>query len=189
MSETEIRTEADILKILESSVSPSPAPLIRARLALSYAPARIRECLKRTLDGDDELMKSIQSRMGETSEEVVYSQLLGPITRAWTMRSRRASQGADAIPGVVWNILFDFRRQLNRFGVPVSEPMELAFTDAQRNAMRVMREDIRLLEQIAQLYDNNPNFRHEAGRVTAIREMARGGDIFAGQDVYRDGMR
>ena len=52
--------------------------------------------------------------------------------------------------------------------------------ETQMNAMRVMREDIKLLEQIARSYDNNPNFRHEVGRVTAVREMARGGKYIRG---------
>ena len=190
MSESEFITEVDLLEILERSVSPSPAPLIRARLRLSCAPAQIRDCLRQTLEGDEDLMKSIQNRMRETSEEVVYHQLLGSITRAWTVRHHQfqASEGADINPAVVPRALFDFRRQLNRFGVPISEPMEHTIMEAHRNAMQVMRQDIRLLEQIARSYDNNPNFRHEVGRVTAIREMARGGDIFAGLDVYGNRM-
>ena len=185
MNESKIEAEANFLKIFEGL---APTPLIRARLELSYAPVRIKDCLEQTLERDEKLMKNVQNEMRVSSEEEVYSQLLHSITRAWAIRHRRNSglEGVDINPEVVPDALFDFRLKLNRFGVPISGVMERTIMEAHRDAMQVMREDIKLLEEIAQAYDNNPNFRHKVGMLTAFRDMGRSGDIFAGRDVYRN---
>ena len=184
-----IATKADILEIFENlEVSPSPTPLIQARLELSYAPARIKGCLVETLKGDCELMTNVQTKMRTTNVDEVYSRLLQPITHAWAPGDRGSreytTEEADTNPEVVPDAIVKFRNEMNRFRAPISDMMELALAEAHRNAMIVMREDLNLLERVVQMYNNNPNFRHEVGRVVAIREVARGGDIYAGRDIY-----
>ena len=55
--------------------------------------------------------------------------------------------------------------------------MEVALTEALASGMKVLQEDNALLEGIAKAYDNNPNHRHEVGRVVGIREVALSGDF------------
>ena len=37
--------------------------------------------------------------------------------------------------------------------------------------MKVLQEDNTLLARIAKTHDNNPNYRHEVGRIMGIREV------------------
>ena len=190
-------TDIDLLDVFDSPIK----PLMEARIRLSRAPAHIKFCLKQTLESDENLLQSLQSQMtrhsyfGTTNAngiEEVCSNLLRPISVAWgqdtaSSSSRWYSQPVDIVtftPERLPDAIHSFRVQLKRYAIPISDLMELALTEATQNAMRVLLEDNRLLVRIAEAYNNNPNFRHEVGRLTAIREIARSGDLLAGRDIY-----
>ena len=43
--------------------------------------------------------------------------------------------------------------------------------------MKVLQEDNTLLARIAKTHDNNPNYRHEVGRIMGIKEVVLTGDF------------
>ena len=187
--------DIDLLEVFDSPIK----PLMEARIRLSRAPVHIKSCLEQTLKSDENLLQSVQSEMRnnrvriDTNDiDAVFHVLLRPISNAWgqdtaSSSSRWHSQPVDIVtftPEKLPDALRSFREQLKRYDIPISDLMELALTEAIQNAMRVLLEDNRLLVRIAEAYNNNPNFRHEVGRLTAIREIARSGDLFAERDIY-----
>ena len=184
----------DLLQVVDSSIR----PLMEARIRLSRAPVHIKSCLEQTLKSDAKLLQSVQSEMRNNHVRIdtnnideVFHVLLQPITQAWgqdTGSSRWYSRPVDIVtftPERLPDAFRSFREQLKRYNIPISDLMELAFEEAIQNAMLVLLEDNRLLVRIAEAYNNNPNFRHEVGRLTAIREIARGGQLFEeGYDIY-----
>ena len=69
----------------------------------------------------------------------------------------------------------EFRLQLKRLDIPVTDEMEVALTEALWSAMNVLQADNEILVQIAKAFDNNPNYRHEVGRLVGIRDVALSG--------------
>ena len=175
-----VPTEIDLLEVFGSPVK----PLVEARIRLSRAPAHIKFCLKQTLEDDERLLHSVLSKMNSRGNYVrkitddldeICFELLRHITAAWDPHgaySRRSSSQPNDIvtftPERLPDAFQSFREQLKRYDVPISDLMELAMTEAHRNAMLVLLEDNRLLARVAEAYNNNPNFRHEVGRLTAI---------------------
>ena len=81
------------------------------------------------------------------------------------------------IPRQLPQAIQDFRLGLKRHEIPITDGVEVALTEALSSTMSALQEDNALLERIAKAYDNNPNFRHEVGRIMGIREVANSGSF------------
>ena len=171
----------ELLDVLErNQVSPSPVPLLRARVDLATAPLHIEACLKQALDGiTPEATTTLMNTWRISDLQEVQQKLLEPITQAWhpSGGGRWATPPTSVVPHQLPQVVQDFRLGLKRYGIPITEQMEVALTEALTSGMKVLQEDNALLEGIAKAYDNNPNYRHEVGRIVGIREVALSGDF------------
>ena len=160
-------------------VNPSPIPLLRARVDLAQAPLHIKACLKQTLEGDNILLESLQHSIGSLFLEDILKKLLEPITHAWHPPDRgiMSTKTPRFEPRNLPQAIQDFRLRLKRYDVPISDSMEVATTEALASAMLVLTEDNALLTLMAKAFDNNPNYRHEVGRIVGIREVALSGSF------------
>ncbi len=165
--------------LFESGLSPSPLPLLQARDDRAMVPLHIQACLKSAVEAANaETREQLKVKLGVLDMEHAIRELLKPVTHAWHPPddpSRITWPPPPLVPPDIPQALKRFRLELKRCGVPVSDDIETALTEALASAMLVLKEDNALLERVAKAYDNNPNNRHEVGRIVAIREMALSG--------------
>lgn len=161
-------------------VDPSPVPLLRARIDLATAPRHIEACLRNTLESlDVDLITAVTNKLRVSDLQEVQKQLLIPITQTWSPSGSgmwTISEGTG-VPRNLPQAVQEFRLQLKRLDIPVTDEMEVALTEALWSAMNVLQADNDILVQIAKAFDNNPNYRHEVGRLVGIRDVALSGEF------------
>ena len=156
--------------LIDSLTAHEGSALIQARIDFCLSYAHIKESIRQTLTDTDSLSPRTTRWLANTESidhgvEYLMSRLSHSDPNSYIDMSNLAMD------------IHQFRLYLSRFQVPISDTAELALTDLLTNGLRIVQEDNRLLQQITNAYDNNPNYRHEVGRLTAIREVALSGSI------------
>ena len=124
---------------------------------------------------DADFTGALMVRLQVSDLQEARKKLLDPITRTWHPsgggRMARPEKG-NIVPLRIPQAVQDFRFLLRRYDIPTNEGMEVALTEALASAMLVLQQDNSLLETIAKAYDNNPNYRHEVGKIVGVRDFA-----------------
>lgn len=173
----------EILDALQrNGIDPSPLPLLQARIDFATAPLHIEACLKMTLEAaGSELTERIKDSRGADRFKTAEQFLLARFNQAWRPPRVDLSSGAPRpqrlVPESLPQMIQEFKSHLRQYEIPITECMEVALTEILAAGMRVLEEDNALLQGISRAYDNNPNYRHEVGRLVGIRAMALSGDF------------
>ena len=113
------------------NLDPSPLPLLRARIDLATAPRHIRACLKQTLEHlTPEFIEGLTERLTGYDSDTIHDKLLEPITQAWSPPggSMWTTPPKPVVPRNLPQAVQDFRFELKKYSVPITDNMEVALT-------------------------------------------------------------